>query len=154
MTTIAYDGECIAVDSRSSLDGIVATDNAMKVRPCGTVPGFLILAGTSTYNELMAEEFEPGEDAHSDVDGVGFYVNEHGLVFAVGVQDGRYVTAKTKFYGTHWAFGSGANWAIAAMDHGKSAVDAIRYAMTRDTYTGGAIRRLDLKTLKVRTYKR
>ena len=38
------------------------------------------------------------------------------------------------------AIGSGSAYAIAAMDMGASAEDAVRAAMKRDIYTGGTIR--------------
>ncbi|MNJ79145.1 hypothetical protein D3C77_770710 [compost metagenome] len=40
------------------------------------------------------------------------------------------------------AIGSGAPYALAAMDMGASAEDAVRAAMKRDIYTGGKIRTL------------
>jgi hypothetical protein len=39
-----------------------------------------------------------------------------------------------------FAIGTGWMWAVAAMDHGKAAVNAVEYAVTRDVYTGGVIR--------------
>lgn len=36
-------------------------------------------------------------------------------------------------------FGSGAEWARAAMDFGKTPEEAIEYAKTRDTYSGGRV---------------
>lgn len=38
------------------------------------------------------------------------------------------------------AIGSGAAYALAAMDMGASAEDAVRAAMKRDIYTGGKVR--------------
>ena len=43
------------------------------------------------------------------------------------------------------AVGSGAVFAIAAMDCGKSAVEAIRIAKKRDVNTGGRIRTIKVK---------
>lgn len=37
------------------------------------------------------------------------------------------------------AIGSGAQWAMAAMDFGKNAVKAVEYAATRDNGTGGGV---------------
>lgn len=44
------------------------------------------------------------------------------------------------------AFGSGADFAIAAMDLGKSSSEAVKYASTRDIYTGGEIESFDIYT--------
>ena len=38
-----------------------------------------------------------------------------------------------------WAIGSGAKWAIAAMDHGLPSHEAVKYASKRDKSTGGSI---------------
>lgn len=37
------------------------------------------------------------------------------------------------------AWGSGWQWAAAAMDHGASARDAVKYASKRDGYSGGGV---------------
>jgi len=38
------------------------------------------------------------------------------------------------------ALGSGADFAVAAMDFGKTPVQAVKYAITRDSMTGGKVR--------------
>jgi hypothetical protein len=43
------------------------------------------------------------------------------------------------------ADGSGYKFALGAMDHGKSAKDAVKYAMTRDIYTGGKVKVIKVK---------
>jgi ATP-dependent protease HslVU (ClpYQ) peptidase subunit len=44
--------------------------------------------------------------------------------------------------------GSGFKFAISAMDHGKSAKDAVKYAATRDIYTGGKIHVYDIASAR------
>lgn len=44
-----------------------------------------------------------------------------------------------------YALGSGENWAMAAMDLGYSAKEAVRYAITRDRGTGGKIHTIHTK---------
>ncbi len=46
------------------------------------------------------------------------------------------------------AIGSGWQFAIAAMDFGKSAKQAIEYAMTRDNGTGGGVDCVRIRTAK------
>lgn len=41
--------------------------------------------------------------------------------------------------------GSGYQFAIAALDLGKTAKEAVNYAKTRDIYTGGRVRVFDVK---------
>ena len=43
------------------------------------------------------------------------------------------------------SFGSGSSFALSAMDFGKSAKDSVKYAMTRDIYTGGKIKVIKVK---------
>jgi ATP-dependent protease HslVU (ClpYQ) peptidase subunit len=45
-----------------------------------------------------------------------------------------------------YAIGSGAHWALAAMDHGKSARDALEYACTRDPYSKAPIQVLTFRS--------
>lgn len=45
-------------------------------------------------------------------------------------------------YGRYAAIGSGSDHAITAMDCGKHPVDAVKYAIKRDPFSGGKIRKL------------
>ena len=45
-----------------------------------------------------------------------------------------------------WAFGSGAEYAIAAMDHGSTAVQAVKYASTRDLMTNSIVQKYVVPT--------
>lgn len=47
---------------------------------------------------------------------------------------------------SQYAIGSGSTWALAAMDHGKSAKDAIEYATTRDPYSKAPIQTLTFRS--------
>ena len=47
-----------------------------------------------------------------------------------------------------WSFGSGGDAALAAMDLGHTAKEAVKFAATRDLYTGGAIQSYKLKSIK------
>jgi ATP-dependent protease HslVU (ClpYQ) peptidase subunit len=49
---------------------------------------------------------------------------------------------------TNYSIGSGSEFALAAMDFGKNAKQAVEYAATRDIYTGGLIRVFDIKKMK------
>jgi len=46
------------------------------------------------------------------------------------------------------AMGSGEEFALAALDHGKTAEDAVAYAATRDSGTGGKIRVFDVAKME------
>jgi len=64
-------------------------------------------------------------------------------VFGVSVEDGRCSHSEYKYNKT---MGSGSDFALSAMDFGKSAKEAVEYAMTRDIYTGGNVQVIDVKT--------
>lgn len=42
------------------------------------------------------------------------------------------------------AYGTGWKWALAAIDHGRNAVEAVKYAATRDHDTGGDVQSVTL----------
>lgn len=44
-----------------------------------------------------------------------------------------------------FAMGSGRDFALAAMDHGKTPAESIEYAKTRDVYTGGEVHTHDIE---------
>ena len=46
----------------------------------------------------------------------------------------------------NFTLGSGGSFALAAMDFCRSAKDAVKYASTRDVYTGGKIRVVKVNT--------
>lgn len=50
----------------------------------------------------------------------------------------------------HWAIGSGADFALAAMDFGKTAVEAVEYASRRDSGTGHGVESMTLGQPKAR----
>lgn len=43
------------------------------------------------------------------------------------------------------AVGSGGNWALSSLDHGKSAKEAVEYAITKDIYSGGKVHVYDIE---------
>lgn len=137
MTTIAYhhESKTVAVDSRkTSLGGVINSDKTIKVFAndlgtwiiCGAfsdIESFIVL----TKNQVFDKE------VHLDVSGLRF--NSDGL-FYVFMSDGIF---NEEAIDHDFALGSGREFALAALDFGNSAVEAVEYAMTRDIYTGGNI---------------
>ncbi len=137
MTTIAYhhESKTVAVDSRkSSGGGVINSDKANKVFVndlgtwviCGAfsdIESFIALTKNEVFNK----------DIHLDVSGLRF--NTDGL-FYVFMSDGIF---NEELIDHDFALGSGREFALAALDFGKSAVGTVEYAMTRDIYTGGKI---------------
>ena len=74
-------------------------------------------------------------DDFSTVDGSAF-IHQNGITKCISMNDG--VIKSHICEGTD-CMGTGAYYAKAALDFGKTPEEAIRYAMTRDCYTGGKI---------------
>lgn len=73
---------------------------------------------------------------------VGAFVADKGVVYVCGCGDGEFWM---KFADPVDAMGSGAPYAMTAMDCGLSAIEAVKMAAKRDTGTGGKIRHYKVK---------
>ena len=141
MTTIAYDhdNKVIAVDSRMTLQGVISSDDKDKVIYKGAVAWVLCgsICDFDDFTSLTKGQRFEGEltlDASGirAVDGKAYHVFMH-----EGVLCEELLTCNL-------TLGSGAKFATAAMDYGSSAREAVEYAMTRDIYTGGKARKVEL----------
>ncbi len=134
MTTIAYHhkDKQIAVDSRVSSGTFINTDNHKKVYKVGDC--ILFLSGGLSDIYTFISEFPEIRTAGSCA---GFCIDNK-LVYNISVdKEGRLHKSLVSY---NDAEGSGYAFAIAAMDFGKSAKEAIKYTATRDNGTGGRIR--------------
>jgi ATP-dependent protease HslVU (ClpYQ) peptidase subunit len=147
MTTIAYHHGTgvIACDGRTTQGGYICHDEAEKWLCIGDDVWFF----TGCVGDRVAfVKYHAGE-----LSGVPLFpvdcaalVASGGLVYELGLTD----------KGEAWrvlvkhdhATGSGRDHAIAAMDYKQGAIDAVKYASTRDIYTGGKIRGFDVSTMK------
>ena len=135
MTTIAYDhsDKQIAVDSRTSSGGLINTDKANKMIKRGNHRYFM--CGSTCDFERFVNEAEAGEGS-IDLESWGFMIKD-GKVFKVTQEGKRYLFSPLTY---NDALGSGSKFAIAAMDFGQSAKQAVQYAVKKDANTGGRIR--------------
>lgn len=137
MTTIVYhreDGQ-IAIDSRCCSGGVINTDSYNKTIKNNS--GLWFLCGATCdiedfiklkKNDSVSKELELEVSGLRVSNGIVYYVFMNEGVFCEQIQ-------------CHdIALGSGRDFALAAMDFGKSAKEAVKYAMTRDVYTGGRVR--------------
>ena len=151
MTTIAYNHEerKIAVDSRQTACSFIYSDKAWKIETnehghwfiaCSVVDIDSIIAGIGSPRRGRF----PKIDNVSGFDGIvcdnngnvlEFYHGEDNLMILDMVDSG--------------ACGSGRDYATAAMDFGKSCKEAVEYAMTRDSATGGKVLVFDCETKEV-----
>jgi hypothetical protein len=147
MTTIVYDhkNKQIAVDSRSTSSGLITTDDDRKwhIDADGVI---WFLSGCISDYDLLFDSFKYGDrafDLSAIPDAVAFIVRD-GNVFLRGVTDKG--EAWTQKLTNNRCIGSGSTLALAALDFVCSAADAVKYAATRDCYTGGAVHVYDIAT--------
>jgi 20S proteasome alpha/beta subunit len=138
MTTIAYNhkDKQVAVDSRMTSNEIINTDTCDKFIENDL--GIWVFAGSDCDFKALSK-LSHG-DSSSDLGCIAMLITK-GKVYGVETDGG--ICTHTE-YPHHKAFGSGSHFALASMDHGKSAEDAVKYAMTRDIYTGGTVNVFDV----------
>lgn len=136
MTTIAYNHKDreIAVDSRiSNLSGLIVNDKAVKhVKRNGQ----LFVSTFSGSDHLLLIDIYFGAKAERESYDATVMFTCDGVVFIMSYSEGQL---------DQWpllenaGIGSGGDFALAAMDFGCNAKDAVKYAATRNMYTGGKI---------------
>ena len=145
MTCIAYHhkDKQIAVDSRITCDGVICSDEFSKViiNELGT----WVLCGRNDDYEILPT-LKMGDNAGRELHCTAMLVKEGRVVLALTEEDGRYSESPVTY---NDAQGSGYRFALAALDMGKSAEEAVEYAMTRDIYTGGKVQVINVETGEV-----
>lgn len=138
MTTIAYRDGVIAYDSRAVKGDLIATDNYDKhYKRKGW---HFFLAGTLCDMDAFVESVISGRESSSELEVEGFAVDPKGVLWDVGGSGWRVMLPDVPR-----TTGSGASYALAAMDFGCNAKQAVKYAGTRDINTGGKVRTYKLK---------
>lgn len=141
MTTIAYKDGVIAYDGRQTRNDRIVSDSAAK---CQVVDGvsFFLSGAVCDEKALIAAYFGTASPVPVECSG---YVVDDGKLMMVGHDDKTGIWKQELDLSNPDAIGSGAAYAIAAMDMGASAEDAVRAAMKRDIYTGGTVRTVTIK---------
>jgi hypothetical protein len=153
MTTIAYDGKLLAADCRRTCNDVILTDSAQKIKAKDDC--FWALCGTAQDIEKFISLFEVNKIVSVKYDAGGFFIDAEKqiwLVFSDKIDTNLWQFKKERLW-DNWADGSGSAWAIAAMDHGKNAINAIKYASTRDPYTSSTVLVLDIEKGELTVYK-
>lgn len=142
MTTIAFCGNSIAYDSRTSHKTSIITDSANKhervidmdffctgpVADIHVFKAYLCKNRSSVLNPL--EKHVMPRELNLEV----LLVRDK-EVYYIEVTD----IIKAKPLEHRYAIGSGALWATAALDFNKSALEAVQYACSKDKSTGGNV---------------
>ena len=139
MTTIAYDCKSLVSDSRSCIGSMIYEEDCQKIYP--DVGPFVVLgiAGDlqdamdiidaistfTTLDQIRSIDYNVTK-WHAAIIGI----TANGSVWHYVGEDSFELRPDIPF-----ALGSGAVYALAAMDLGKTAEEAVKYASTRDLYT-------------------
>ena len=141
MTTIAYKHGIIAYDSRQTRNDHIVSDSALK---CQVVNGVSFFLSGAVCDEKALIDAYFGTPSPVPVECSGYAV-AGGKLMMIGHDDKTGIWKQELELSNPDAIGSGAEYALAAMDMGASAEDAVRAAMKRDIYTGGTIRTVIIK---------
>lgn len=143
MTTIAYKDGIIAYDSRATAGDVILDDDFEKSVDFEGAKFFL--AGAISDFEKFVECFIHDRKPPKDMDVSAFVVFDNTLwkasVDNIGLWKHKLEINKA------YAIGNGEQFALAAMDLGRSAKDAVQAAIKRDTKTGGKVRTFDIRGL-------
>lgn len=135
MTTIAYHhkDKQIAIDSRVTTGNHLLSDQYNKVIKNDI--GTWFFSG-STCDQPDFVLLKHNDHVKPEPDGSALLIKD-GEAYLVTVTDDKCSYTKLDY---DYTSGSGCTYATGAMDHGKSALEAVKYAMTRDVNTGGRVR--------------
>lgn len=139
MTTIVYDhkNKVIAWDSRRTAGNLIISDSVEKMREVGSLKFWL--AGAPSDGDELVRRYTGDSKKDSELNCGGFVFD--GEFRSIGFSDGELWTCEVV---SSESTGTGESFALAALDFGKTASEAVEYAKTRDIYTGG-----EVKTFKV-----
>lgn len=150
MTTITYKDRKIASDGQISFGDRIDNYSLKKVRK---INGCLV-GGAGRLSSVLQffdwfQEWSDAQQVQGESPHVKVFVPEgiddedfYGLVIFADEVIFMYEGGKKSYQMTgspHYAIGSGSDYALAAMDAGASADEAVAIAMARDVYTGGEI---------------
>lgn len=141
MTTIIFDhkNKQIACDSRVCAGNRIETDSDNKFLKNNK--GLWFLAGPCFDSEIITT-FSSGEIVEKSNKAVAILAAIDGSVYDISVHDGMCLWEKIDY---SISKGSGSDFALALIDMGKTAKEAVEYAMTRDIYTGGKVNVYDIE---------
>lgn len=141
MTTIAYKDGIIAYDSRAMRGDYILSDRVEK--KIETEDNIFFMSGSVDEFKSFIDLYERSEQpTHKlDINAFVYSKSEKKLYYSAcwKTDEGIYLIHEVEV-DCPQAFGSGASFAYAAMDCGKTSEEAIKIAMIRDPKTGGEIK--------------
>lgn len=140
MTTIAYNhkDKQISVDSRCCCGSKILSDESDKSI---TINGVIYFYTASADDGIeLAKLIDTGKTDQDELNATVMFIKNK-KVFMGTYSKGFLDTWAIEYSD---AIGSGCDFALAAMDFGRSSMDAVKYAITRDNATGGEVRTFDI----------
>ena len=141
MTTIVYDhkNKQVACDSRETAGNVICSDSITKYLTandslffnCGSSSDGKVFAENAIHNTKQPENSDCGSIQIKD--GKAYIVVTDGDIYKIQELE------------CSEGIGSGGRFALSALDFGKTAKEAVEYAMTRDIYTGGKVHVYDIE---------
>ncbi|EGR3070253.1 hypothetical protein DMW20_11880 [Vibrio parahaemolyticus] len=140
MTTAAYHHESgiVAVDSRRTAGGVIVSDKQSKVSEHENGMKIIGTGDPHSIRELSKLYAGESEKLNGSIEyETLLFVIHNKKIARVGYDEGKGFW--TEIIDFNIAIGSGALFALSAMDFGCDAFGAIEYAKKKDSYTGGDI---------------
>lgn len=147
MTTIAYKHPYIAYDGLSTAGSLIISEIENKKYSGSGCEHFI--SGAVCDAQDFADNVANKKVEDMLYECYSISADESGNVFKITQNEDGFFNKYPIQRETVLAIGSGADFAIAAMDLGKSAKEAVEYAATRDIYTGGTIKVFNVDTMEV-----
>jgi hypothetical protein len=142
MTTIAYRDGVLASDSRETICGndetaMVVDDNSVKVFK---LRDGRLYGGAQASEDIVRlyEALKAGAPLPKLDDVVGMLIDKRGRIWLYEGNIWQRITLR------YYAIGTGAPFAMGAMDAGATAIEAARIGARRDPYSGGKVRHVRL----------
>ena len=134
MTTITHKDGIVAYDSRLTSGTSISSEVSNKRHSSRGVEFFM--CGSTADHKQFIDAYFDGRSPRKELDVTAIIVDS-GSVYKAGAGDGELWVQPAV---DPCAIGSGSQHAITAMDMGATAKEAVKWAMKRDTGTGGRIR--------------
>jgi len=142
MTTIAWDGKTLAVDSMASANGTVISYRVKKLYlSVGRFSAVAISGSVPAMHEVIAWVRSGEKESPPEIEGNLIGITENGDAFALWPNTSKLFLKIEE----PWTGGSGWELAMGAMDAGATAIKAVKIASKRDTNTGGRIQSYTFK---------
>lgn len=138
MTTLALKDGVLAYDSRRTAGDMITCDTVQKLIEYEGIK--FIFCGSVCDFEGLRDAYL-GKAPGNALDASGFVVDGK-TVWQVGYDKHTGFWKSPTLPGVAYAQGSGAHFALGAMDMGATAAEAVKVAKGRDVYTGGKVRTL------------